>query len=140
MATDTQIGPDREELRGEFDKASKQGKRYLLLLNDICESELDVETIIFTQAIDEQSEIVPLLKNSNAGFYYDGRKQTLAGIFDLKSGFDEQYGKAASQIKTILSPETLSALKQLENESETARAQHERDQLPFYQKWFSTRP
>ena len=101
MAMDIQIGPDREELREKFDKAAGQGKRYMLLLNDVCQDVWAIETVTFTRAIDEQSEIVPLLKDLNAGIYYD-RKHNLAGIFDLKSGFDEQLGKAGAQLKTIL--------------------------------------
>ncbi len=93
--------PSAEEMRATFQKHAGEGRKYMLAIEDFCSDELVVEVRLFTKAVDNLQDIVPLLQSLAANTYAPDYR--LRAVFDLSKDYEAQKD-GASDVQTLLKP------------------------------------
>lgn len=91
--------PSADEMRATFKKHAEEGRKYMLAIEDFCNNELIVEGRLFTKAVNDLQEIVPLLQSLSASTYAPDYR--LRAVFDLGKDYEAQKTQAYD-VKNLL--------------------------------------
>ena len=136
MAVLQEFRPTYSEFRNTFAKRAAEGRQFLLVLEESCESRYNTTDTVYMPAVDSLDEILPLMKLRESRH----ARLFLRGVLDLSGKFEEQASHQREKMEAMLDPETKKGLEDFYAAQKLRKDQADWRELPSWRRWLTPFP